>query len=63
MHFMPISPCIVNQFLKLFQKDDTFLYSIFIPCKQPYMFQPKHVGLFAGNKNTVQKSVVLLEQF
>jgi hypothetical protein len=38
---MLISPCIVNQFLKIFQQDDTFVQH-FIPCKQLYMFRVKH---------------------
>jgi hypothetical protein len=41
-HFMLISPCIVNQFLKMFQQDDTFFVQYFIPCKQLYMFRGKH---------------------
>jgi hypothetical protein len=34
--FMLISPCIVNQFLKMFQQDDTFFGQYFIPCKRLY---------------------------
>jgi hypothetical protein len=28
----------------------TLFVQYFIPCKQLYMFHPKHVELFAGNK-------------
>jgi hypothetical protein len=42
MIFVLISPCIVNQFLKMFQQDDTFFVQYFIPCKRLYMFRVKH---------------------
>jgi hypothetical protein len=38
---MLFSPYIVNQFLKIFQKDDTFV-QYFISCKQLYMLRVKH---------------------
>jgi hypothetical protein len=31
-----------DQFLKMFQQDDTFFVQYFIPCKQLYMFRVKH---------------------
>jgi hypothetical protein len=47
----------------MFQKHDTFIVQYFIPCKRLYMFHPKHVEPFAGNKIVYQKSVILLEHF
>jgi hypothetical protein len=41
LNFMLISPCIVNQFLKMFQQDGTFVH-YFIPCRQLYIFRVKH---------------------
>jgi hypothetical protein len=43
---MLICPCIVNQFLKMFQKDYPFFVQYFIPCKRLYMFHPKHVDFY-----------------
>jgi hypothetical protein len=47
----------------MFQQDDTFFVQYFIPCKWLYMFQPKHVEVFTGNKILYKKSVILLEHF
>jgi hypothetical protein len=33
-----IGPCILNQFLKMLQKDDTFLYSILFPANSSTCF-------------------------
>jgi hypothetical protein len=37
--FIPICPCIVNQFLKMFQIDDTFLCSILFPANGSTCFE------------------------
>jgi hypothetical protein len=37
---MLICPCIVNQFLKMFQLVDTFFVQYFIPFTRLYMFRP-----------------------
>jgi hypothetical protein len=59
---MLICPYIVNQFLTIFQQDDTFL-QYFIPCKRLYIFRVKHVEPFTGDKILYTKSVILLEYF
>jgi hypothetical protein len=38
LYFMLISPSIVNQFLKMFQQDETFLYSILFPANSSICF-------------------------
>jgi hypothetical protein len=43
---MLISPCIVNQFLKMFQQDDIYFLQYFNPCKWLYMFRVKHSPMY-----------------
>jgi transposase len=60
---MLIIPCIVNQFQKKFQQDDTLVQYFIISCKLLYIFHPKHVERLAGNNRILYKSVILLEHF
>jgi hypothetical protein len=48
---MLISPRIVNQFLKMFQQDDTSFVQYFIPCKRLYMFRVKHSPIIIRSSN------------
>jgi hypothetical protein len=48
--FMLISSCIVNQFLKMFQQDDTFFFvQYFIHCKRLYMFRVKRSPIIGSS--------------
>jgi hypothetical protein len=61
--FMFIIPCIVNQFQKKFQQDDTLVQYFINSCKSLYMFHLKHVERLAGINKILYKCVTLLEFF